>query len=97
MRVPHESSDFLRNRNFLPYLVSSPKFLSSSDAQNLSNALYKDAEGYLYNGILSLGSGIRSILNKNYGWATVKLYYSVGWIKRSVSTNINHGWWIRYA
>jgi hypothetical protein len=84
MRVPHESSDFLKNRNFLPYLVSSPKFLSSSDAQNLSNALNKDAEGYLYNGILSLGTGIKSILNENYGWATVKLYYSVFYLARTL-------------
>jgi hypothetical protein len=83
MIIPHESSHFLKSRNFLPIATRTKFLLSSSDAMSLSNALGKDSEGYLYNGILSIGSGIQSILNNNYGWATVKFYYSVFYLARA--------------
>ena len=83
MIIPHESSGFLKSRKFLPIATRTKFLLSSSDAMMLSNALGKDSEGYLYNGILSIGTGIQSILNKNYGWATVKFYYSVFYLARA--------------
>jgi hypothetical protein len=83
MIIPHESSRFLKSRNFLPIATRTKYLLSSRDAISLSNALGKDSEGYLYNGILSIGTGIQSILNNNYGWATVKFYYSVFYLARA--------------
>lgn len=84
MIIPHEASLFLRNNNFIPYIPASPEFLSARQAGSLNSALYKDAEAYMYNGILSFGTGIRSVMNQNYGWATVKFYYSVFYLARAM-------------
>jgi len=83
MIIPHESSHFLKSKHFLPIPTRTNFTLSSNDATSLSNALGKDSEGYLYNGLLSIGTGIQSILNNNYGWATVKFYYSVFYLARA--------------
>jgi hypothetical protein len=45
MIIPHESSRFLKSRNFLPVATRTKFLLSSSDAMSLSNALDKDSEG----------------------------------------------------
>ena len=45
MIIPHESSRFLKSRNFIPIATRTKFLLSSSDAMNLNNALGKDSEG----------------------------------------------------
>ncbi|EDN68196.1 hypothetical protein BGP_0016 [Beggiatoa sp. PS] len=82
--TPHESAHFLRKQHYLPVSSHNPHFLSSYDAYNLKLALSKDAEGYLYNGMLSIGAGIQSLLNQNYGWATVKFYYAIFYLARAI-------------
>ncbi|BAP54993.1 hypothetical protein THII_0696 [Thioploca ingrica] len=83
MLVFHEAASFLKNSGFLPHDENNPKVLSSNYVPSLTEALHKDAAGYLYNGVLSVGTGIKSLLQNNYGWATVKLYYSVFYLARA--------------
>ena len=58
--------------------------LDLSDTNLLRLALEADASDYLYSGLISLGDAIRSVESGLYTWATVKLYYSVFYICRSM-------------
>ncbi|MCK5717761.1 MAG: hypothetical protein KAH77_09765 [Thiomargarita sp.] len=91
MIIHHESSEFLKKRQFLPIKTCQKFVLSEDDALDLRKALDKDSEAYLYNGILSVGAGIKSLLNKNYGWATVQFYYSVFYLARAHLASDNIG------
>jgi len=83
MIVIHRSSSFLRERKFIPYDKDNPKYLSNTEASELSTYLSEDAKDFLYNAMLSIGSGIKSLSIKNYGWATVKFYYAVFYLARA--------------
>jgi len=78
---PHQTKEALKRFGMLPYqsnLVPSPEQI-----QQLRGALMEDAQSYLYNGIVSFGAAVQSIGAKNYGWAIVKLYYSVFYLARA--------------
>lgn len=78
---PHQTKEALKRFGMLPYqrdLVP-----SSEQIQQLQEALTEDAQSYLYNGIISFGAAVQSIVIKNYGWAIVKLYYSVFYLARA--------------
>ncbi len=78
---PHQTKETLERFGMLPYqsnFVPSPEQI-----QQLRKALVEDAQSYLYNGIVSFGAAVQSIGAKNYGWAIVKLYYSVFYLARA--------------
>lgn len=78
---PHQTKETLKRFGMLPY--QSHLVPSSEQIQQLHGALVEDAQSYLYNGIISFGAAVQSIGTKNYGWAVVKLYYSVFYLARA--------------
>jgi hypothetical protein len=57
--------------------------LSGASAQQLSNALHKDASDFHYSGLVSLGEAIAGIQKQRYSWATVKAYYASFYLARA--------------
>lgn len=86
--IPHQTVETLKNLGMLlpfnPNMIPNP-----NQVQSLQSALLEDAQSYLYNGIVSFGAAVNSIGIKNYGWAVVKLYYTVFYLARS-KLAINH-------
>ncbi|MEZ5673130.1 MAG: hypothetical protein R3E08_12450 [Thiotrichaceae bacterium] len=78
---PHQTKEVLKRFGMLPY--QSNLVLNSEQVQQLQEALIGDAQSYLYNGIISFGAAVQSIGAENYGWAIVKLYYSVFYLARA--------------
>jgi hypothetical protein len=78
---PHQTKETLKSFGMLPPQNSIVP--NSDQIQQLREALMEDAQSYLYNGIISFGAAVQSIGTKNYGWAIVKLYYSVFYLARA--------------
>lgn len=55
---------------------------NSSHNVLLGEALMDDCLDFYYKGVISLNESIISIINKNFSWATVKIYYSVYYFLR---------------
>lgn len=80
--MPHRTSEFLGNiylesvvRAKPSPLKAPPLTLQQSGA--LREAAAADARQHLYSGCLTLAESLRSIQERSYSWAVVKLYYSV--------------------
>lgn len=58
--------------------------LDASQATGLNQALLKDAYSYMYSGCVSIADAVQALDRSLYTWATVKLYYSLFYLVRSL-------------
>lgn len=58
--------------------------LSAPQATGLRQAVLDDAYSYMYSGAVSIAEAINALDRSLYTWATVKLYYSVFYLARSL-------------
>ena len=82
----HQAQIFIdtKVRSLAPSVKLSAITLNPTQATALKLALANDAANYFYSGAVSIGDGIQAIERSLYSWATVKLYYAVFYIARSL-------------
>lgn len=64
--------------------------INLQDELILARALNDDADDYLYSGLISIGDALRGIDSGLFTWSTVKLYYSVFYVCRSILAYDGH-------
>jgi hypothetical protein len=82
----HQAQSYIDNvlRPLAPANRLANVSLTSAQATSLQLALKKDAGGYLYSGIVSIGDAVQALDRAMYTWATVKLYYSLFYLLRNI-------------
>lgn len=79
-RTQHYANQILRPNNTSIFNIQ----LNNTQANGINNSLQSDSIDYFYSGAVSIGDAIQAINNKFYTWATVKLYYSIFYLSRSM-------------
>ncbi|MEX5491903.1 hypothetical protein ABFV51_01750 [Pseudomonas asgharzadehiana] len=82
----HQAQKYIENtlRPLAPANKLTNVSLGAAQATSLQLALKKDAEGYLYSGVVSIGDAVQALERTMYTWATVKLYYALFYLLRNI-------------
>jgi hypothetical protein len=73
--MPTQLSNFFIKKGYLDNIHTYT--LSPTDLHTARNALMKDIDSFVINGLLSFSSAIHSLNNKNYSWSFIQSYYSL--------------------
>lgn len=82
--MTHHVQSLLDGRSGIPTTQSAAWAVNSTEAASLRHALQNDCVGFAYCAVTSFSDSIRSLQNHSFTWATIKLYYTVYYVARTL-------------